>query len=780
VVNFIYFFGGARSKLNAEFVLHLGALRGLMVACVALLNWCLAGVIGFLLAAILGRLIYLCVAIGIAGLGATGLVQGAAGVFLNSVYAGAIGDLLGQIELVGIAVPGGPGRVLHELRSDTFASPAYVTPPAPFAVVLGSSGSLVARAAASISSIVIVATIALGLMWLVHNLRRASGASPTGLTAALPRIGLVVSIVLHSEVIARLIRFPVTSDDLEESGALPFLFHELLGLTSAKYDAVRLALMIQFDPLSPAVCLALVYLLAGLILWIVHRIVRWRHQPALGASPRVRSATTGALRDAKSRVVDQVAVITGSLLLLGTIVVVAGLWTPMTGIFPASLEVASIAGLVSLPLVAVLLWLRFSWVISRWMVIARGAAGVLGIAVLGFSPIGDVFAAYSGYHVIQSSSPTITLPKPIERAIVFDRDIDLSEEAVPAPRTGETGVPRFEDPETSPPPVVPRPVAARSLASSPSRVTIDREGPAYRYRVNGQQELIRGMGYNPTFASRPRQERRAVMERDFRFMRQIGVNTIVGWSVAEFDSLLLDVAHEQGLGVVMPFELNPDANYGDERVRRDLTNDVLAWVERYRGHPALRMWGIGNEVMLNMRDRDRPRAFAEFYANLVLQVRAADPGHPVLYREAEDAQAFWIQGAMLRQGGPPPGFVYGMNYYTFRMRDALNAWPKRGFDVPIFVAEFGTAGVPRHERPAAIERMWNILRDHRSLILGGAVYVWSTEGPEPVDRLFGIVNAEAEPVDGTVAALKALYHGQSLRDASLATAPSHIGHPRPQ
>jgi hypothetical protein len=98
-----------------------------------------------------------------------------------------------------------------------------------------------------------------------------------------------------------------------------------------------------------------------------------------------------------------------------------------------------------------------------------------------------------------------------------------------------------------------------------------------------------------------------------------------------------------------------------------------------------------------------------------------------------------------------------MNFYTFRMRDAIETWPKKGLDVPIVVSEFAPAGIGRGERAAGYWRMWSMIRARPEFVLGAAPYVWNVEGPEPVDRLFGLVDGNAKPVDSALGTLRDMY-----------------------
>lgn len=332
------------------------------------------------------------------------------------------------------------------------------------------------------------------------------------------------------------------------------------------------------------------------------------------------------------------------------------------------------------------------------------------------------------------------------------------------------------------PSTTPGALAGASISLPPlvhgSRVAVGGRGGSFTYVVDGVPTEFRGMGYNVTYAGLPPSERVERLRRDFQAMRAVGVNVVVGWRTAEWDETVLNAAQAAGIGVVMPFDLDDSLDYSDRAVRWKVRSDVLAWVARYRGHPAIRMWGIGNESLLHLRVAARARAFADFYTQTVELVRQLDPDHPVLYREAEDVYVRWLQEAWQPRGGPPPGFVLGMNFYTFRMKDALAAWPNKGMDVPIVISEFAPGSIGRDERAAGYWKMWNIIRQRPQLVLGAAPYVWNAEGPEPVDRLFGLT-VDAKPVDSTLGTLRDMYAlSAAPKDpAAPLTVPSLVGMP---
>jgi hypothetical protein len=220
------------------------------------------------------------------------------------------------------------------------------------------------------------------------------------------------------------------------------------------------------------------------------------------------------------------------------------------------------------------------------------------------------------------------------------------------------------------------------------------------------------------------------------------------------------------------------------------------------------MWGVGNEVTLEMSD-DQRRAFAEFYVDVFDLVRALDLTRPVILREAEDVFAPYLAEAFARRQGivldptatppappeeeaeaaptepsgqeaavtpsepsgqelatptprpvivAPEGFVYGVNFYTDRIGPALTDWvANTGLDAPLLVSEYAPAGMSRSQRPAGLAHMYGLIRSAGPRVVGSAPYTWTTAGPEAVDAYFGLVDAEGRAVDATAAELARMY-----------------------
>ncbi|MDO8691533.1 MAG: glycoside hydrolase family 2 TIM barrel-domain containing protein [Dehalococcoidia bacterium] len=311
---------------------------------------------------------------------------------------------------------------------------------------------------------------------------------------------------------------------------------------------------------------------------------------------------------------------------------------------------------------------------------------------------------------------------------------------------------------------IPEPPVVKGVAAEPSKVVISGSNYSYSYSVDGRPVRIKGVGYNALYSSLSRADRAARYDWDFSEMRAVGVNTILGWGLQNFDELTLDKAQEYGLGVVMPYRLATDGDYADPGYQQVVEQSVKDWVQRYRGYPALRIWGIGNEVIHAINPfTPRAKAFAKFYIRLVDEVHSLDPDHPVIYRDAEDINLAPIKEVLEKDKISRPWFVYGGNFFTYRICEALPDWPKKGMDLPILVSEFAPSGLSPEDRPKGYLHMLQCISKAYPTVLGAFPYVWTTEGPEAIDRTMGLVGADGQPVDRSLWAIGKAFRREGVR-----------------
>ncbi|MBV9323117.1 MAG: hypothetical protein JO352_04930 [Chloroflexi bacterium] len=319
------------------------------------------------------------------------------------------------------------------------------------------------------------------------------------------------------------------------------------------------------------------------------------------------------------------------------------------------------------------------------------------------------------------------------------------------------------------------PIGALALGASnwQANATLNTVGVPRSAGASNDVETIRGVGYNPWYAGLSPDQRSALYDRDFSDMHQHGINTIEGWFETQFDSVTLDAAARNGIGVLMPFELNQDWDYSNPNVQASILAHISDYVEKYKDYPAVRMWAPGNENMhrilfahmvSQMNDpaaQARAAAFAAFLPQVVDRIHALDPNHPVVYRDAEDLYLPWIVNTFAQAGGGDrPWLVYGANVYsTTRLNDIVTRWPTQWPGRKLLISEFAPGGMSPTNRPVGFQQEWQIISSKPDIVLGGLAYTWATNGPEDLDRVFGLVDPNGNPTDGALAALGTAYSG---------------------
>jgi len=113
-------------------------------------------------------------------------------------------------------------------------------------------------------------------------------------------------------------------------------------------------------------------------------------------------------------------------------------------------------------------------------------------------------------------------------------------------------------------------------------------------RVSGKEILVDG---------KPFQVRGAGGEQRLDLLKQLGATVVRTYG--EPPDAILDQAQKLGLKVVVGFWLEHPRrgfNYRDPAQANAQLERLAAFVKRYRDHPALLMWGVGNEVEAELDD----------------------------------------------------------------------------------------------------------------------------------------------------------------------------------
>jgi len=171
-----------------------------------------------------------------------------------------------------------------------------------------------------------------------------------------------------------------------------------------------------------------------------------------------------------------------------------------------------------------------------------------------------------------------------------------------------------------------------------------------------------------------------------------GGNSIRTWG-ADNAQEVLDAAHERGIKVTLGIWLGHERHgfdYNDPQQVRAQLDKVRRIVRQYKDHPALLMWGLGNEIAL---EGDPRRLFPEV-ERVARLVKSIDTDHPTMTVIA-GASERKISAFMDRC---PSVDILGVNSYG-GAADIPSDLARHGYEGPYMVTEFGPRGW--WESPAA-------------------------------------------------------------------------------
>ena len=161
-------------------------------------------------------------------------------------------------------------------------------------------------------------------------------------------------------------------------------------------------------------------------------------------------------------------------------------------------------------------------------------------------------------------------------------------------------------------------------------------------------------------------------------------NSIRIWSTN--NSSLLDSAHQHGLTVTLGLHVRPERSgmdYNNEYAVKGQIEKLKNEVLKYKDHPALLVWGIGNEVDLkysNFKVWETIEILAKF-------IKEVDPNHPTMTVIAgvDPSKAYYIKKYC------PSVDILGLNVYGSIENAGANL-RKFNWDKPYIVTEWGVNG----------------------------------------------------------------------------------------
>jgi hypothetical protein len=224
-------------------------------------------------------------------------------------------------------------------------------------------------------------------------------------------------------------------------------------------------------------------------------------------------------------------------------------------------------------------------------------------------------------------------------------------------------------------------------------------------------------------------------------LKEHGGNSIRTWGIETLEQQvdgkrLIDRCEELGLTITAGIYVGHERhgfNYSDPAQIKRQRDTVRAAVRKYKDHPALLVWGLGNEMEGPTSDGRDPRIWKELN-ELAAIVKSEDPAHPVMTVIAGAAQTK-VRGILEHY---PNIDILGVNAYAGAGGAAV-AVKAAGWKKPFVLAEFGPSGhwevaktkwgtpiepASRAKAAAYFSTQKTMIDDAADISLGSYCFVW--------------------------------------------------------
>ena len=231
-------------------------------------------------------------------------------------------------------------------------------------------------------------------------------------------------------------------------------------------------------------------------------------------------------------------------------------------------------------------------------------------------------------------------------------------------------------------------------------------------------------------------------------LKSIGGNSIRTWST-DNAMKILDEAHDNGISVCLGLWVGHERhgfNYNDEY---SITAQLKAFEQdilKYKDHPALLMWAIGNEVDLFYKNFGVWNAVED----IAKMIKKIDPNHPTMTVTAgiDPAEVFMIKKYC------PSIDILGINTYG-GIKNLSNQVRMFGWEKPYMVTEWGPYGhweSPMTSWGVAIEASskekatirnlaYKYIKEDKELCLGSYAFLWGYK-QEQTPTWYGLFTKE--------------------------------------
>ena len=169
--------------------------------------------------------------------------------------------------------------------------------------------------------------------------------------------------------------------------------------------------------------------------------------------------------------------------------------------------------------------------------------------------------------------------------------------------------------------------------------------------------------------------------------KELGANAVRTWGIDQGTREYLDTALKYGLKVSAGIWIDyatPEnkVSFLNDSYKKKKEREVLNYIQQFKDHPAVLMWGVGNECVYFTYSEKEKVALCKFIDHLARKIHQIDPDHPVMYASSNFVELKYIKKYM------PSIDIVGMNVYP-SLRTCHSVWKSLRMDKPYILSEFG-------------------------------------------------------------------------------------------
>lgn len=274
------------------------------------------------------------------------------------------------------------------------------------------------------------------------------------------------------------------------------------------------------------------------------------------------------------------------------------------------------------------------------------------------------------------------------------------------------------------------------------KVEIRKEGTSYRLYRNGRPYTIKGASVTGI--------------RHLKDLQQSGGNSIRLYNT-EHAAEILDSAQQLGLTVTLGLNVaaaKKGLDYSDDKAVQNQLLALKKEVLKYKDHPALLMWAVGNEAGLSLKSTEVLRHMDLWLAinELAAMIHSVDPDHPVTTMLQDEAgKTIRFLSLFCKQ-------LDLLSLNSFKPLENLGSYIKEnGWTGPYLVSEYGATGYwlrdktdwyAIHEQSSwekmnFVRQQYGFIRSDSAACLGSYAFLWDQKN-EYTPTWFSLYTAKGE------------------------------------